>query len=628
MDRTMRLICLFIAIWTVQAVAQTGPGGIGSSTNNPIWLSADLGVYKNAGTTVASSGDNVQQWNNRSGNPVHAQQATLANRPDFYPGVVNGLPAVRFTKANGDRMAALGLNTSTGGKAAVWVVARYRTLPSPNPGMLQGTASGNAYSSAPADKNIGLWVSSTGEKVWGRGIQTSGTSVNVPAITSLTSNTFYILSTNYDGSQITQYVNNASAGTAAYNGTLRTWPDMSIGVQAGTEGWDGDIAEVIAYTVDLNSAQQVIMANYLAAKYGLSLGADDIYVQDDPANGNYDHEVAGIGRISATSLQNASRGSGIVQISAPSNLDNNEFLIWGHDNGVLGYWGVGDKPTGVQGRLGRTWRVSEVNKSKAPVDVGAIDMTFDLTGLGSVTASDLRLLVDSNNDGLFADETPISGAVSMGSGQYKFPGVTAIKNNLRFTLGTINSSTTPLPIELISFHATATSPGTVELTWATASEQDNAYFSIERSVDLLEWTTIISQSGAGNSSFQRNYGATDAEAMPGTSYYRLRQTDLNGVFTLSDVVPVNFPLLSSARPVILPNPSSGPFTVRFPVPPATPARVELLDGGGRVIWSREIGNEQPYELWVDPEGAKAGDHFLRITSGAGVQVEKVWLLAR
>ncbi|MEO7081165.1 MAG: T9SS type A sorting domain-containing protein, partial [Flavobacteriales bacterium] len=459
-------------------------------------------------------------------------------------------------------------------------------------------------------------------------IQTSGTSVNVPAITSLTSNTFYILSTNYDGSRITQYVNNASAGTAAYNGTLRTWPDMSIGVQAGFEGWDGDIAEVIAFTVDLNSAQQVIMANYLAAKYSISLGADDIYVQDDPANGNYDHEVAGIGRISATSLQNSSRGSGIVQISAPTNLGNNEFLIWGHDNGVLGYWGVGDKPSGVQGRLGRTWRVSEVNKSKAAVDVGAIDMTFDLTGLGSVTASDLRLLVDSNNDGLFADETPISGAVSIGSGQCTFPAVTAIKNNVRFTLGTINSSSTPLPIELISFNATPTSFGTVELTWATASEQDNAYFSIERSADLMEWSTIGTQPGAGNSSFQRNYADTDRQAMPGTSYYRLRQTDLNGVFSLSDVVPVTFQLASNARPLIMPNPSSGPFTVRFPMPAATPAHVELVDAAGRVIWSKEIGNEEPSELWIDPLGAKAGDYFLRITSAAGVQVEKILLLGR
>src|SRR5690606_21847334 len=274
-----------------------------------------------------------------------------------------------------------------------------------------------------------------------------------------------------DGSQITQYVNNASAGTAAYDGTLRIWPEMSIGVQAGTEGWDGDIAEVIGYSTALNSAQQVIMANYLAAKYGIALGADDIYVQDDPANGNYDHEVAGIGRISASSIQNSSRGSGIVQVSAPTNLNNNEFLLWGHDNGVLGYWGAGDRPAGVQQRLDRTWRVNEVNRTGQAVDVGAVDITFDLSALGPVTASDLRYLVDTNNDGSFADETPIDGAVSLGNGQYSFAGITALVNNARFTLGTANAASTPLPIELLAFSAMPAAPGTVELTWSTASER-------------------------------------------------------------------------------------------------------------------------------------------------------------
>lgn len=609
-------------------MAQTGPAGIGSSANNPIWLSADKGVYMNAGTTEANSGDNVQQWNNRSGNPGHAAQGTTANRPNFYPNVLNGLPAVRFTKANGDRMAALGLNTSTGGKAAVWVVARYSTLPSANPGILQGTASGNVYSTTPADKNIGLWVSSTGNKVWGRGIQTSGASVNVPAITTLAANTFYILSTNYDGSRISQYVNNDSAGTAAYNGTLRTWPDMSIGVQAGTEGWNGDIAEVIAFTTNLNTAQQVIMANYLAAKYDIHLGLDDIYVQDNPANGNFDHEVAGIGRMNISNSQSASRGTGIVAISGPTDLGNNEFLIWGHDNGALGYWGAGDRPSGVEGRLARTWRVSEVDRTGTAVNVGAIDVTFDLTGLGSVTASDLRLLVDTDNDGSFADETPISGAIAWGSGQYKFSGVTAIKDKVRFTLGTTNSMATPLPIELISFTATAAAFSSVEFTWATASEQNNQFFTVERSPDLDSWMTILEQPGAGNSSSVINYAGNDPHALSGTSYYRLRQTDLNGLSTLSAVAPVHMPLISGSVPTVFPNPARGPITLRFPEPLSPPALLELIDGAGRVLFSKDVTDDQTSELRIDPNGCASGTVFLRVTSVAGVQLVHVTMLDR
>ncbi|MBX2983175.1 MAG: hypothetical protein KF843_10925 [Flavobacteriales bacterium] len=403
---------------------------------------------------------------------------------------------------------------------------------------------------------------------------------------------------------------------------------MSIGVQAGAEGWDGDIAEVIGYTTALNSAQQVIMANYLAAKYGITLGADDIYVQDDPANGNYDHEVAGIGRISASSMQTSSRGSGIVQVSAPSNLGNNEFLIWGHDNGTLGYWGAGVRPAGVQERLARTWRVNEVNLSGAAVDVGAIDMTFDLTGLGSVTASDLRLLVDSNNDGSFADEVAIGGAVSMGAGQYQFSGITAIKNNVRFSLGTVNSAATPLPIELISFNATPIAPGTVELTWATASEQDNAYFTVERSGDLANWSSIITVPGAGNSSFQLSYEATDQEALPGLSYYHLRQTDINGETTISDAVPVHSVSFIDLLPLVYPNPTVGPFTVPFATPIPVPARVELMDGAGHVLLTKAITAEGTSQLMVDPSSVALGDHYLRVISPLGVQVQSILIVGR
>jgi hypothetical protein len=87
------------------------------------------------------------------------------------------------------------------------------------------------------------------------------------------------------------------------------------------------------------------------------------------------------------------------------------------------------------------------------VDVGSIDIRWDLTGKGAVTASDLRLLIDTDNDGTFADETPIPGATLIGGNVYGFSGVSAISNNLRFTIGTANSSQTPLPIELISFIA-------------------------------------------------------------------------------------------------------------------------------------------------------------------------------
>ncbi len=605
----MRLECLFGVFLSIGAMAQTGPAGIGGPPSNPLWLDAGTGVFKGAGSNPAGNGDAVQQWNNVSGNARHAQQSTAPNRPQYRANVLNGRPAVRFNASSGTRMAISALNSSTAGKASLWAVVSYSSLPSPNPGVLQGTAPGNVYSSIPADKNIGLWVSNV-HKVWGRGIQTDGASVNVPAVTSLSANTFYILSTQYDGTRISQYVNNASAGVASYNGTLRPWPDMSIGTQAGTEGWNGDIAEVVAFNTVLNGTQQLIMANYLAAKYGLLLGADDIYTQDDLANGNYDHEVAGIGRISATDMHTSAKGTGIVQIAGATALDNNEFLIWGHDGGTLGSWGAGERPAGVMERLVRTWRVNEVNRSGNPVDVGAVDITFDLSGLGPVVAADLRLLVDSNNDGAFADESPLAGAVALGGGQYRFNGISALKNNVRFTLGSANRVTTPLPVELLHFEAIPQGRE-VRLAWATASESNNRWFTVERSGDALDWEAVATLQGAGNSTQPLEYSTRDLAPLAGTSYYRLRQTDHDGRTTFSEARPV---VRGMPAPVIIyPNPARGPFSVMLD-PMEEDATVELVDMDGRVLWQRTSAGAGTRVL-VDMAELPAAMYMVRIASG-------------
>lgn len=559
------------------AFAQTGPAGIMGPADNSLWLRADRATYRDAGVTEAIQGENVQQWNDLSGNGRHALQATAGYRPDYVKNAVNGLPALRFISANADKLVSTGLDNAS--QASVWVVAQYSTLPSANPGLIQGATTGNALSSEPGNKNLGMWVSSAGQ-VWGRGIQSNGTTRNVPATTSLTANTWYVLNANYYGTSITQYVNNAAAGAVTYDATLKPWPDVAVGVQAGSEGWNGHIAEVIIFKAGLNRAQRIILGNHLSAKYGTILGAHDLYVQDNVANGNYDHEVAGIGRTMGVNEHLDAKGSGHVRINAATNLGNNKFLLWGHDHGQLGTFSVSDIPTGVQGRWGRVWRVSEVDTMGLAVDVGAVDMTFDLSSFGPVIATDLRLLVDTDNDGTFADETPIAGAVSAGAGHYRFPGITALTNGRRFTLGTANLHSTPLPIELLTFEAALIGRSTVELQWRTATEQDNAYFTVERSTDLATWTSLGNTPGAGNSTSITSYSDLDHAPEVGVNYYRLRQTDLNGTSTLSPIVPVE---VAAAPPSLSPNPALDHVVVRWPSAGKEPLILSVIDLMGRVV---------------------------------------------
>ncbi|MBL8000823.1 MAG: T9SS type A sorting domain-containing protein [Flavobacteriales bacterium] len=575
---------LFLAVLCSGSMqAQTGPGGVGSSTTNALWLRADRGVYRDAGTNLATNGENVFQWNDMSGNALFASEPFSVNRPDLRTGVLNAQPVVRYTAASNDRLMVSGL--TSGNQASVWVVARHTSLPSPNPGLIQGSSTGNAYSASANLKHVGMWVNSTNTQPWGRGVRSDGTELNITQTTATTSGTFYILNNDYGATTIQQYINNATAGSVATNGTLRSWSDMAIGVQAGTEGWNGDIAEVIAFNVSLNSVQRIIVANYLAAKYGLGLTTSDLYLQDNPGNGNYDHDVAGIGRLSSTNLHTDARGSGIVQISKAGHagLGDNEFLIWGHDNRDMDAWGVTDYPPTIQGRVARVWRVNEVNTSGTAVDVGNVDITFDLAGMGSVTAGDLRLLVDTDNDGLFADETPISGATNPSGTLYRFSAVNALANNRRFSLGTANAIGTPLPIELIAFNARPVGARTVRTWWSTATETNNAGFQVERSIDLITWDEVAGVVGAVNSSAVLHYEAYDEEAPAGTVYYRLRQTDLDGRSEVFDPVAVRLDAGADDDLLVYPNPIDGPMTVVLGDVGDAQVQFQLCDARGREV---------------------------------------------
>jgi hypothetical protein len=235
------------------------------------------------------------------------------------------------------------------------------------------------------------------------------------------------------------FYNNQNQGTQNDNNGPTTPPVPRIGRHAtrNNGGLRGYINEFITYNFALNLAQTTIVNNYLSAKYGLALDANDLYAMDNPANGNFDNEVAGIGRIDGSNIHNDAQGSGIIRVLNPTDLNDNEFLLWGHDEGDLTFTNFADSPTsGDFIRFDRVWRVSEVNTSNNPVDVGGIDLRIDVSTLGTLPASALSLIIDTNNDGFFADEVPISGATDVGGGVYEFSNVTAITNQSRFTLAT------------------------------------------------------------------------------------------------------------------------------------------------------------------------------------------------
>lgn len=88
------------------------------------------------------------------------------------------------------------------------------------------------------------------------------------------------------------------------------------------------------------------------------------------------------------------------------------------------------------------------------------------------------------------------------------------------------TTTGVLPVSLLSYDARL-QQGKVNVSWTTATETRNDFFTIERSANGVDFTAIGTVNAAGNSTDTRNYIFTDAAPLAGISYYRLSQTDMD-----------------------------------------------------------------------------------------------------
>ncbi|MBK8612999.1 MAG: T9SS type A sorting domain-containing protein [Flavobacteriales bacterium] len=177
-----------------------------------------------------------------------------------------------------------------------------------------------------------------------------------------------------------------------------------------------------------------------------------------------------------------------------------------------------------------------------------------------------------------------------------------------WTLASV-SAQNPLPIELMYF--TAVPHGdVVNLEWATATELNNDRFIVERSVDGFNFQPVVSRSGAGNSASMIEYQDLDRSPLPGLSYYRLGQIDLDGTTTWSDLVPVEFNA-SGTRPLTVLYGTEELIAVHgF----ASGASFEVIDPLGRVVFSGTSGQAGRTPLQLS--NLAHGTYVLRISSGS------------
>ncbi len=177
------------------------------------------------------------------------------------------------------------------------------------------------------------------------------------------------------------------------------------------------------------------------------------------------------------------------------------------------------------------------------------EFTFSAAATSTITFSyrgaENTLNVPYNSGNLGAQYWTAAGWVpdnaNIGSAPAVLAGVGAVTApGLPFVAGTytpyiLSSLSAPLPIELLSFNAKCNN-GQEIICWSTATETNNDYFTVERSDDGISFRDIGVVNGSGTTSQVHQYSFSDPQSVSANVYYRLRQTDFNGLASNSEVI--------------------------------------------------------------------------------------------
>ena len=378
----------------VDLSGQTGPGGVGNSSNNLLWLKAD------AGTSTTVDGNPVSSWLDQSGNAMNATQGAANRQPKYFAAGSNGKPSILLNNVGDGVYDYLnlpsGFSDFTGGLSAFVVVKPYSTIPWSNffnlGGGVPATNDAIAFSRDNNTANVSYRVVANGAS---NNISRSSISDGFYQILAVRQNSGIPPGT----STVRLYKNNNTIGASALlnipRNILRT--DNYIGHDSWNTGdTEGEIAEVIIYNTLINSVQRIIIANYLSSKYSIPIfGPSDRYAYD-ATHGN---DVAGIGWVDAANFHDNATSAGILNVSNPNSLDfNGDYLLFGHNNGSVASWSSTGVPTDVLNvsyqRVAREWRADKT------IDVGTVSITVDYSTLPVLPAgySIRALLIDSDGD--------------------------------------------------------------------------------------------------------------------------------------------------------------------------------------------------------------------------------------
>jgi hypothetical protein len=185
-----------------------------------------------------------------------------------------------------------------------------------------------------------------------------------------------------------------------------------------------------------------------------------------------------------------------------------------------------------------------------------------------------------------------------------------------------------LPIKLMYFNAKMIKQK-VKLTWETAAEINNDYFTIERSEDGINFNRLFTKRGAGNSTIPKFYEMTDENPLPDQAYYRLKQTDYDGKFTYSNIRTVNNKTSLNESEIVIqsisPNPFQSDLQINFNVKSKGTVKISLINNEGKLLENNKVPVDEgsAHYNFEKTDLLKPGTYFIIVEQNGERQTKKV-----
>jgi len=278
-------------------------------------------------------------------------------------------------------------------------------------------------------------------------------------------------------------------------------------------------------------------------------------------------------------------GEGIMTWTASSNIDCGDVITLTATSGI-NFAGDGDQILAYQGSTASPTFIAALNNQGAATWQTTATNSHS-SALPSGLTNGITAIAITEIDNAIYDATILVGTGAVVGAAINTNSAWGGDNSSNQTfVGTFDiAACVPLPVELVSFSVKKQNEN-INLSWQTASEENNSHFEIEHSTNGRDFTYVDKVIGNGTTAEIQNYEFVHTDAVTGKNYYRLLQVDFDGAFEYSSVEVVT--VRNEVAVEIYPTMAANALQVVFDAELASEVTYQIVSVTGATVVSNEL----------------------------------------